>query len=472
MQYDVSTIQQFNNVVSNAQSGDVINITSSLGRIRLSNVTKVLTITGGPITSLSISGCDGVKFDKCTFEYTPAATDPDWHMPFQFVSSNNLTISNCIFRGFDNAEGYGHGRGVYIRFCDTVILDRCYIRGFGECVVILGSKHLQASNNELTGFRIDGFKMAILTACVFKGNYVHDARGRGNVGEHPDAFQLMYNKPGELSDDVLFEGNLIDIGNGSFTQGFFTGNLAARTDPTQKYRNLRFKDNLIYGYHQNAIYIDHCDGGEVTGNTLIRVEYINANDPNNQNYIIKPGNFGATYPAITMIDAGNVTVANNTAELYNGVQPGLLNKLIDIRGGDSNANYFTNIKTGVQPLRNDWQLLSGVTLPSVDPAVFNGYDPTNNGPLLLPNPNPTPTPNPDPMPNPDPTPTPSPDPMPNPNPTPGGGKEIIVYASNGQHLPAGVCTILVEDDFTAKALPQGKDPRVPENWKPVKLKVI
>ncbi|WP_108262384.1 PKD domain-containing protein [Mangrovicoccus ximenensis] len=281
--FEVSDAAGLAAALAAAQDGDVIRLAGgSYGDFSLKNYAVSVTLMSDPADPAVFSTvqCDNVRglaFDGVTFDYTFAEGDAEWHRPFRFANSQDITIRNSLVDG-DNAhgrgdekDGYGNATGLRFQYCEDIRILDSEIRGFRDNIQLNAIKNIVVSGNDIHHMREDAIEFGTLTNALFENNYLHDTAGyplpegaAAGSGDHPDFFQINGGGARSPCTNLTFRGNLMDQGSGTDAQGIFLTN-----KDDVPWQNITIEDNMYINGRANGIVVGLTDGLIVKNNTIV-----------------------------------------------------------------------------------------------------------------------------------------------------------------------------------------------------------
>lgn len=268
-------------------------------------------------TKLYLREVTNLAFEHVVFDFTiPPGTDSsqlDHTRPFQVIDSQKIAIRNSEFDG-DRAEsdivymdGYGAAIGLTIRGSQDVAVEGNRFHDWYRAALTDNSDDLRFVGNEVYDIRSDGFDFAGVQGLLIAENHMYDFFAHPDDIAHRDMIQFWSAGVTRPSTDVVIRNNVLDSGDGDWTQSIFIRNEAVDTGAAGAemfYRNFSITDNFIRNAHVHGITVGETDGLEIRNNTLI--------------HNTAGGDDGAVNrPGITMKDASrNVIIENNIAHTY------------------------------------------------------------------------------------------------------------------------------------------------------------
>jgi Ca2+-binding RTX toxin-like protein len=232
-------------------------------------------------SSMSLRGVENLSFEGIKFDYQFEVGDPSYERPFDIGSSSNIRITDCEFAG-DLAEGtdpvsdgFGTGIGLNVTSSSDIVIEANVFHDWLRGAIFSDVNNLTVQGNEVFEIRSDGFDFANVDNVLIEGNYMHDFRGSEGSGDHLDMIQFWTNGTTSPSTNIVIRGNILDSGDGSWTQSIFM-----RNDQVDQgfagsemfYQNVLIEDNLIYNAHSHGITVGETNGLTIQNNTILHNE--------------------------------------------------------------------------------------------------------------------------------------------------------------------------------------------------------
>jgi hypothetical protein len=288
----VSTLDELYDALANAEGGETILLEggdygdfylggkSGFDTTFPSNVTIASADPENPavFSSMDVRDSSNLTFDGIVFDYTFEAGDEIYYKPFSVTDSSNIVIQNSTFDGdvatgvSATSDGYGYAHGLTVRGCENVTVENNECYGFYKGMVFSESSGLVVVGNDLHSMRMDGMNFAEVTDVLIEGNYIHDFAGSPNSGDHCDMIQFWTNGTDSPSTDIIITGNILDIGEGTYTQSIFMRNELVDTGQAGEemyYQNVVITDNLITNGHSHGITVGETDGLVISNNSVL-----------------------------------------------------------------------------------------------------------------------------------------------------------------------------------------------------------
>ena len=229
-------------------------------------------------SGLQIYRADNIVLENVVLDYRYHPEDPPHLRPFQIVESTNITLRDILIdgdtaHGVDPAiDGYPTAYGLGIRDSEAVHLEASEIRGFTRGIVTERGRQITFVGNDLHGLRSDGMNFAQVEDVLILANHFHDFDRALASADHADMIQFWTRNTVGPTRNVTIRNNLLDSGEGAYTQSIFIRNEEVDTGnagPEMFYRNITIENNVIHNAHLHGISIGEVDGLVIRNNTLI-----------------------------------------------------------------------------------------------------------------------------------------------------------------------------------------------------------
>lgn len=248
------------------------------------------------IRTLALSGANGLTLESLVFDYDYDAADKISVAPFQISNSQNLTIRGSRFDG-DRARdrtpidnGYGFGSGLRITGSKHVVVQNNLFVDWYRAAIFRDIQFLTVRGNEVTQSRMDGFLFPQVDTVLIEANHFHNFNRSINSKDHADMIQFWTNKTDWASRNITIRGNLLNSGQGYFTQSIFMRNDQVDRGLKGKemfYQNIRIEDNIILNGHTHGITLGATDGVVLKNNTLVQNPKAVGPDPRLKRWVPK-----------------------------------------------------------------------------------------------------------------------------------------------------------------------------------------
>ncbi|SMY09306.1 PKD domain-containing protein [Flavimaricola marinus] len=230
---------------------------------------------------LTIQDSGNITLDGLYFDYTFAEGDDNWVRPFEINYSSNISVVNCTFDGdvaqgvSEIDDGFGWGYGLSVRGCDDIALESNEIFGFTTGLIVSETNTIDVIGNDLHSVRRDGMDFVEVTSVTIADNYIHDFAGNPASDDHCDMIQFWTNGTDSPSTDIVIENNVLDIGDGTYTQSIFMRNEEVDmglAGEEMYYQNITITNNVIVNGHLAGITVGETDGIVVSNNTVVHAD--------------------------------------------------------------------------------------------------------------------------------------------------------------------------------------------------------
>lgn len=289
-----------------------------------SDVTIKSADAGNPATfsSVNINGAQHLAFDGINFDYEFKPGDTNQTRSFQFGGCTDLTIRNSTFDG-DLAsgvsatdDGLGFTIGLSVRTSTNVLIENCESSQFYRGMVFGDSKNVTVRGNDLHDLRMDGMNFSNMQDVLIEKNYIHDFNGSSISTDHRDMIQFWTTGTKTPSTDITIRDNVLDIGEGTWTQSIFMRNEEVdngRAGKEMFYKNVLIENNTITNAHTNGIALGETAGLTIRNNSVLHAD---GDKPD-------AADSGVEIPRISVAaNSTNVVVTQNVAAVVPVARPG------------------------------------------------------------------------------------------------------------------------------------------------------
>lgn len=242
---------------------------------------------------MDIHGGKNITVDNVVMDYTFIEGEPDWFRPFEVNNSENVNITNTVFDGVQvldgvaSEDGFGHGYGLSVRFSSDVVVEGNEFFGFGRGAIFSESDGIVVSDNDIHSMRSDGLNFAQVQDVLIEDNHIHDFIAAYDSQDHRDMIQFWTAGTTEASSDITIRNNLLDMGEGSWTQSIFMGNESVNYQGGGRdmyYQNVLIEGNTIYNAHLHGITVGEADGVTISDNSILAV--VDLNNPDQDDSLV------------------------------------------------------------------------------------------------------------------------------------------------------------------------------------------
>lgn len=269
-------------------------------------------------SAMDLRDVSHLVLENLVFDYTYSADQPLHYRPFAIANGENITLRDNRFDG-DTATGLSQeddgsptGIGLGLRDLKGAVLEGNELHTFYRGLVITQSQDLVLRGNEIHSIRSDGMNFAQVQNILIEDNLIRDFRRQPNANDHADMIQFWTNGTTAPSRAITIRNNVLNSGNGLFTQSIFMRNElvdSGRAGEEMFYRDVTIEGNVIINAHLHGISLGETAGLSITNNSLLR----NARSEGKQK------NPGLWTPQIRVApNSTQVTIARNVTSQISG----------------------------------------------------------------------------------------------------------------------------------------------------------
>lgn len=269
-------------------------------------------------TGLDLRNSTNLGFEGITFDYDHQDGQPIWTKPFSVMGATNVSFASCTFdgdvaQGLDEASnGFPTGFGLSIRNSTGVSVTESEIVNFYRGLVVSDSDDILVARNDMHTIRMDGMNFSAVQGVVIDENHIHDFARSLNSADHSDMIQFWTNGTTRPSTDITIRNNILDIGDGHYTQSIFMRNdLVDRgiAGTEMFYRNILIEGNVITNAHTHGITVGETAGLTVRSNSVLHAD---GGAPDGADKSVE-------IPKILLAgDSTDVVVVQNAAQMISG----------------------------------------------------------------------------------------------------------------------------------------------------------
>ena len=228
---------------------------------------------------LDLRDAENLVLENLVFDYTYQDGQNVEYPPFYIAGGQNITIRGAVFdgdvaRGLSQTDdGFAAGYGLMVRNLRGFVLEDSEIYGFWKGFFVDNSQDITVQRNDIRGIRSDGMNYVQVERVLIAENYIHDFDRSAESPDHPDMIQFWTLNTTAPTRDVVIRDNLLNSGNGLYTQTIFMRNEMVdqgQAGPEMFYRNITISGNVIINAHLHGITVGEADGLTISNNTLIR----------------------------------------------------------------------------------------------------------------------------------------------------------------------------------------------------------
>ena len=290
------------------------------------------------VTAVRMQGIENVSFEN--LKIVDLGNDSPYPSSvIDLMSCSNISFKNNVMEGSakgppgttDNYEAASSA--AVVKWSDGVVFANNEISNFYHGLAFRDCTDVDVVRNDIQGLQGDGIRIGGVSGMNVQENHLHDMTGSTTDFNHPDFIQLWGFRTTVNNEDITMSNNILDASGGPRYQLIFGHNQNVE-DGSKVFDNVLIENNLLFGAHRNAIYINDTNNATVRNNTVL-----NSSDV----YIIEAD--GSTTPSnmVGMIDIGgtNAVVENNVAHIVRNEGDNVI-----LGTGDDYKDHFLNIEAG------------------------------------------------------------------------------------------------------------------------------
>lgn len=293
--FSVSNADELQKALEAAEGGDTIELAGGdYGKLSLWDGKQEFIKYGAPVTITSsdsddlasfsrvvINGGKNIVFDNVIFDYQFSSNDGNKYRPFEIKGSEDVTIKNSVFLGdvvkdfSETRDDFGSAFGLSVRGSSNITVEGNEFTTWDRGALFSNINGLVVRDNNVHDMRSDGMNFVSVRSALIENNHLHNFRDHEDSNAHRDFIQFWTNGTDMPSTDIVIRGNILDIGEGSWTQSIFMRNEevdTGRAGEEMFYRNILIEDNAIYNAHGHGITIGETDGLTIRNNSVLRAE--------------------------------------------------------------------------------------------------------------------------------------------------------------------------------------------------------
>ena len=193
-----------------------------------------------------------------------AAGEPDYTPLTAITLSQNITFDGVHLSGSNDHVPQNDGYGLYVIESQNVTVKNSDIENVHRAFVFERSSNILISHNEIHNIRSDGGDYTAVTNLVVDSNYYHDFFPYGQ--DHPDIVQVWTNGQVSGSHNIQVTNNVFLQGSGRGIQGIFIRDELGGL----MHSDILIENNLLYSdYHYEGISVSDANNVTIRNNTVL-----------------------------------------------------------------------------------------------------------------------------------------------------------------------------------------------------------
>ena len=268
MEILVNNSQGLSAAIRSVQAGDTIKLApGTYSDVVIYNI-KIpgnVTITSADpshqavLSGLTVNGANGFTFKGLEFYVDPAKYDG----AYQVFGSSNINFDHINMHGSLDGNPKNDHTGLTFQSVKNVSVTNSEFQQVSFGVIHQNSDGVTVSNNYFHDIRSDGVRGGGSSHVTITDNHFRDFYP--NEADHPDAIQFWTTNAVSSATDIVVTGNVVMRGAGAPTQGIFFRD----EQEIYPYKNVTVADNIVIGASYNAITVNHAENLTITNNTVV-----------------------------------------------------------------------------------------------------------------------------------------------------------------------------------------------------------
>ena len=297
----VTNAAQLIRVLKSARGGETILLApGNYGDVSLASIQPRSTVTirsadpdnDAMFTSLKLTRVHNLTFDDIDVTHVLAPGEREWESAIRVNASNNISFVGIDLSGSRNGNPFDDGNGLFVQGSSRIAVLDSTFHEFNNAVIFNKSSDVILAGNRIQDAR-EGVNIAEVNGGLFERNYVTGIRPDVSKGDHSDAFQVHAGGDNTVSNDLVFNANVI---MGAENQGIFIRSEKVMSHGL-KHSNIVVTNNYVETNFRHAISVSDTDGVVVTNNS------------------IRDANGDGLVPGITLSNLSNGLIARNVTPL-------------------------------------------------------------------------------------------------------------------------------------------------------------
>ncbi len=267
----VTSGAQLISVMKKAKGGETILLApGNYGDVSLANLNPTSQVTirsadpnnDAVFASLKLTRVANVLFDDIDVHHVLNPGERDFVSAITVNGSTDITFVGINASGSLNGNPFDDGNGLFVQGSSRIAVLDSTFQEFNNAAVFGKSSEVIFAGNSIRDAR-EGVNIAQIDGGLFERNFITGIRPDESKRDHSDAFQVQAGGSNGVSNDLVFNANVI---MGDNNQGIFIGN--EKMAQGVRHTNIVVTNNYIEGNLRNAIGLGGIDNVVVQNNTI------------------------------------------------------------------------------------------------------------------------------------------------------------------------------------------------------------
>jgi Ca2+-binding RTX toxin-like protein len=378
--YTVKDTSGLLSTLRNVKSGDTVYLQSGTYSSVNLNGFKIdgnVTITSlspdrpAVLSDLNVNNSKGLTFKSMEFDASIRNSD----LPFRIANSENIKLDSLYVHGSLNDKAADDVRGLIVRSSINIEVVNSKFEQLTDALTYLDNNGAKFSGNSFNNLRDNGIAGGGTSNLTISDNFFTNFDHTGEI--HADAIQVWTTNTTKSAQNINISNNVFDRGSGSIVQGIWmrdeVGNLP--------FKNVSITGNTIVGAQYHGIAINHAEGVNISGNTVIaRDDQQSWIRVNNSTDAVVSNNIASDFLYVDSVVTKDSNVLAGTISTKDALN---LSSFISTKKQiDIHDNHFSKELLGKVQLMGylDDPLVNGVFTKHYDfkPSIINGTSGSDN----------------------------------------------------------------------------------------------
>lgn len=270
----VSTGAQLNAAARVAKPGDTILLApGTYGDVALNNINRGGTITvksadpdnDAVFRTLKLTNSHNILFDDIDISRPLDAGANTNTQTAQINKSSYITFSGLDMYGSLDGNAINDGHGFTIAGGHHISIIDSTFQQLRTTVAVARSEDFLFAGNTVTNVQ-EGVSISAMNRGIFEQNYMADWQANYAAGAHPDMFQVHSGGTAVASSNLIFRDNVLLPGDNPVGGIFIRSEAIARGE---RHENILIENNFYEGAFRHGITVANADNAIVRNNTVL-----------------------------------------------------------------------------------------------------------------------------------------------------------------------------------------------------------